>query len=120
MIDLGLVAARARREGLAAVRAALTRELKQAPFNTPDISTQNTYVGGLARARRLVEALYRAALTAEERAVIDGPDQEEVFTKALKAAWDALPEGSLDDMTPETLAAALRAALRIYAGDTTP
>lgn len=65
-----LAVARGRREAYAVVRAELARELRGAPYNAAG-RIQVTYVGGLARARRIVERLFRDALDAEERLVID-------------------------------------------------
>jgi hypothetical protein len=67
--DVALAAARGRRQALAAVRAVLASELRGAPYNAPGRS-QLTYVGGLARARRIVEGLYRQAALAEEDLVL--------------------------------------------------
>ena len=50
----------------------------------------------------------------------DRPDDtaaDELFEASLRAAWDSIPEGGLDDMTPEILARALRAAQAVYADD---
>ena len=85
-INPALIAARARRETLARVRAELARELRGAPHNAP-AQSQLTYVGGLARARRLVETRYRSALTAEEQIVMAGVDPD-LMLAAVKAAWD--------------------------------
>lgn len=103
---------RGRREGLALARAEIARELRGAPLNAPG-RTQLTYDGGLARARRILERLYHDAAAVEEQLVVAGAD-EALFDKALKAAWDALPDGSMDDITPDTLAVALRAAAAVY------
>jgi hypothetical protein len=113
MFDAALIAARARRETLDDVRAELSRELRGAPNNAPP-QTQFTYVGGLARARRMIERRYRQALDAEETIVMAEPDVA-LFTAAIKAGWEAIPDGNMDDMTPEALAAALTAAARVYA-----
>jgi len=112
MLDAVLVAARARREALAGLRAELAKELRGAPYNAPG-KTQITYTGGLARARRIVERRYQAALTAEEDLVLAGPDLK-LLTAAIKAAWDAIPDGNMDDRTPEALETALLAAARVY------
>ena len=114
IIDPALLAARARRETFAALRAELVAELRGAPHNAPARS-QLTYVGGLARARRLVEARYRSALAAEEQIVMDGIDPDLVVA-AVKAGWDAIPDGNMDDMTPDALAVALLAALKVLWG----
>jgi len=108
MIDPALVAARARREALEQVRAELAAELRGAPHNAP------------ARARRLVEARYQAALAGEEQIVMDGIATD-LFVAAVKAGWDAIPTGNMDDMTPDALsAAALTAAVDVlFAGAVT-
>jgi hypothetical protein len=111
MIDPAVVAARARREALAQVRAELAAELRGAPYNAP-ARAQITYVGGLARARRLVEDRYQAALSAEEQIVMDGISTD-LFVAAVKAGWEAIPDGNMDDMTPDVLAAALMAAVDV-------
>ena len=111
MIDPALVAARARREALAQVRAELAAELRGAPHNAP-AQAQLTYVGGLARARRLVEVSYQAALADEEQIVMDGIATD-LFVAAVKAGWDAIPTGNMDDMTPDALSAALMAAVEV-------
>lgn len=67
--EIALAEARGRREAYQTIRADLSRELRGAPYNAPP-QAQLTYVGGLARARRLAERLYRTALNAEEDLVI--------------------------------------------------
>lgn len=68
--QIALAEARGRRQAYADLRTELSRELRGAPHNAPPQS-QLTYVGGLARARRMVEQLYRAANDAEEALVLD-------------------------------------------------
>lgn len=65
-----LAEARGRREAYEKARAAIRAELLGAPLNAPPQS-QLTYVGGLARARRMVEALYQQAQDDEEQLVMD-------------------------------------------------
>ncbi len=54
--DIALAEARGRRQAYQTIRAALATELRGAPYNAPG-RTQLTYVGGLARARRIAERL---------------------------------------------------------------
>lgn len=61
---------RGRREALQRARDALVEELRGAPFDLPEPRFR-TYVGGLARARRVLEEQFRVALVEEEQAVID-------------------------------------------------
>lgn len=69
--EIALAEARGRREAYGTIRAALARELRGAPHNAPPQS-QLTYVGGLARARRIAERLYRYANNAEEDVLFAG------------------------------------------------
>lgn len=69
-----LAQARARREAFDTARRALAAELRGAPHNAP-ANSQLTYVGGLARARRILERLYVASAAAEEHLVLDGPSE---------------------------------------------
>lgn len=69
-----LAVARGRREAYAAARTELRNELRGAPGNAPPQS-QLTYVGGLARARRMLERLYQGALADEERLVLGSAER---------------------------------------------
>lgn len=117
MLDPALIAARARRETLGQLRAELARELRGAPHNAP-AQAQLTYAGGLARARRLLEVRYRSALADEEQIVMDGIAPDLVIA-AVKAGWEAIPDGNMDDMTPDALAAALLAAFDVLFAEAT-
>lgn len=67
--EIALAEARGRREAFEYIRVALTRELRGAPYNASP-QAQLTYIGGLARARRMAERLYRQACEAEETLVL--------------------------------------------------
>lgn len=107
-----LVIARTRRETLARVHAEISRELRGAPHNAPP-QAHVTYVGGLSRARRLVQHLYRAALHEEEEIVMDG--SKDLFAAAVQAGWAVIPATDRANMTREAFAVALRAAAQVYA-----
>lgn len=67
--DIELAEARGRREAYETIRTALATEQRGAPYNAP-ARTQVTYIGGLARARRIVEGLFWEASAAEEALVM--------------------------------------------------